>query len=213
MKAVERSDLQLIKSFRKGCQASFEELIGRYSAKAFNLALRLTRNEEDAEEVLQDVFSTVYRKIAGFEGKSQFSSWLYRITVNAAFMRLRKNRNKHTVSLEDVSPHIKNSWTCKQSEKQSADGVTYQHELRGELEIAVGNLPDEYRPVFVLKDIDGLSNREVGSILGLTIPAVKSRLHRARIMLRKKLQIFYSELERSPAHSEDSEKMVCGESR
>lgn len=212
MAAVEKTDLQLIKEFRKGNQPSFEELIGRYSGKAYNLALRLTRSEQDAEEVLQDVFSTVYRKIGSFEGKSQFSSWLYRITVNAAFMRLRKNKFKHTISLEDISPQIRNSWKCAQSEKNAADGVTYQNQLRAELETALAALPDEYRPVFVLKDIDGLSNREVGSILGLTIPAVKSRLHRARLMLRRKLHPLYSELERSPADERELRKLVCGES-
>ncbi len=209
--AAVKTDLQLIKEFRRGNQASFEELIGRYSAKAFNLALRLTRSEQDAEEVLQDVFSTVFRKIGSFEGKSQFSSWLYRITVNAAFMRLRKNKFKTTISLEDISPQVRGAWRCAQSEKNSAEGVTYQNELREELEIALRDLPDEYRPVFVLKDIDGLSNREVGSILGLTIPAVKSRLHRARLMLRKKLHPLYSELEGSPDENREVRKMVCGE--
>src|SRR5262249_17257157 len=83
-------DEKLIINFTKGCQLSYEELIRRYETKVHNLAMRLTRNAEDAEEVLQDVFVTVYRKIEGFEGKAKFSSWLYRITVNAAFMKLRK---------------------------------------------------------------------------------------------------------------------------
>jgi RNA polymerase sigma-70 factor (ECF subfamily) len=90
MQIKKKSDLDLVRDFRKGDQLAFEELLSRYSNKVFSLASRLTRNNEDAEEVLQDVFVTVHRKIAGFEGKSSFSSWLYRVTVNAAFMKLRK---------------------------------------------------------------------------------------------------------------------------
>jgi RNA polymerase sigma-70 factor (ECF subfamily) len=95
MPVQKSSDLELIADFKAGNQQSFEELINRYSNKVFSLATRLTRNTEDAEEVLQDVFVTVHRKIGSFEGKSSFSSWLYRVTVNAAFMKLRKRRQDH----------------------------------------------------------------------------------------------------------------------
>ena len=102
MPTQKKSDLELIVEFQKGDQRSFEELISRYSNKVFSLASRLTRNTEDAEEVIQDVFVTVHRKIGGFEGKSSFSSWLYRVTVNAAFMKLRKRKQDQTVPLEDL---------------------------------------------------------------------------------------------------------------
>lgn len=190
-----RSDLDLVKLFRKGDQQAFEELIGRYSTKAFHLALRLTRNQHDAEEVLQDVFSTVHRKIKYFEGRSQFSSWLYRITVNACFMRLRKRKSRDMVSIEDIAPVVRNKWSDKASERESGDNITYRNHLRLALEKAVDLLPEDYRPVFILRDIDGLSNREVGTILRLSIPAVKSRLHRARIMLRSSLLPYFNELE------------------
>ncbi|MCB0339620.1 MAG: sigma-70 family RNA polymerase sigma factor, partial [Bdellovibrionales bacterium] len=103
IKGIEhRSDKELIAAFRAGDESSYVELISRYTDKAFNLAIRLTRNREDAEEVIQDVFVTVYRKIAKFEGKSAFSSWLYRITVNTALMLIRKKRQKPTVSVDEV---------------------------------------------------------------------------------------------------------------
>lgn len=188
------SDNELIERFTKGCQASFEELIQRYETKAHNLAMRLTRNAEDAEEVLQDVFVTVYRKISGFEGKAKFSSWLYRITVNAAFMKLRKRKQEQSVALDDAVPNYQNKISSKNAIFGSGgDTLTASSELRDALESAVAKLPDEYRAVFVLRDVDGLSNKEVGDILDLSIPAVKSRLHRSRLMLRKKLRRTYED--------------------
>lgn len=193
-KPVERSDEELITAFTSGCQPSFEELMSRYETKAHNLAMRLTRNAEDAEEVLQDVFVTVYRKIQGFEGKAKFSSWLYRITVNAAFMKLRKRKQDHSVSLDDMLPHLQNkAITQKNAFGAHSDALALNNEIRDQLEGAIGKLPEEYRAVFVLRDIDGLSNKEVGDILDLSIPAVKSRLHRSRLMLRKKLKRFYED--------------------
>jgi len=188
------TDEVLVSKFMKGCEESFAEIISRYETKVHNLSMRLTRNQEDAEEVLQDVFITVYRKIASFEGKAKFSSWLYRITVNAAFMKLRKKKQDRTVSIEEMLPTIVNQSTTKEHGFGSqSDSLTMNNQIREALENAIGRLPDEYRAVFVLRDVDGLSNKEVGDILNLSIPAVKSRLHRSRIMLRKKLKKFYED--------------------
>lgn len=192
IKTLEDNDL--IERFRKGCTMSYEELINRYETKVHNLAMRLTRNSEDAEEVLQDVFVTVYRKIDGFEGKAKFSSWLYRITVNAAFMKLRKRKQDQSVSLDDMLPHLQNkAISQKNAFGAHSDALALNNEIRIALESAIQKLPDDYRAVFVLRDIDGLSNKEVGEILTLSIPAVKSRLHRSRLMLRKRLRRFYED--------------------
>ena len=188
-----KGDLELIEGFRGGNTECFIELVERYSQKAHNLALRITRNQEDAEEILQDVFVTVYNKIDKFEGKSAFSSWLYRITVNTSFMKLRKRKQSQAISLEELSPGIRESWTGQSSETCDTDYISSRHELREALERAISRLPDEYRTIFVLRDVDGLSNQEVGEILSLSIPAVKSRLHRSRLMLRKRLQKFYDD--------------------
>jgi len=189
------SDVELVEKFTKGDESSFEEIVRRYETKAYNLAMRLTRNQEDAEEVLQDVFVTVYRKVAGFEGKSKFSSWLYRITVNAAFMKLRKRRQDQSVALEDVMSNLHNITTLAPQSSFSlpCDSLAVSNEVREALEGAISKLPEEYRAVFILRDIDGLSNKEVGDILDLSIPAVKSRLHRSRLMLRKRLRRFYED--------------------
>lgn len=188
------SDDTLIEQFVAGCALSYEELITRYETKVHNLAMRLTRNSEDAEEVLQDVFVTVYRKIEGFEGKAKFSSWLYRITVNAAFMKLRKRKQDQSVSLDDMLPHLQNKAIAQRNNFGAhSDARALNNEIRIALEGAITKLPDDYRAVFVLRDIDGLSNKEVGEILSLSIPAVKSRLHRSRLMLRKRLRRFYAD--------------------
>jgi RNA polymerase sigma-70 factor (ECF subfamily) len=193
MATKRKSDLDLIEEFRKGEQGSFEELLSRYSSKVFSLASRLTRNTEDAEEVLQDVFVTVHRKIAGFEGKSSFSSWLYRVTVNAAFMKLRKRKQDLSVSLEDIVQQSQTVAALKSPESAFVDSQSIRNQMLEALEVAIRKLPDEYRPVFILRDVDGLTSREVSKILDLTVPAVKSRLHRSRLMLRRRLTRFFDE--------------------
>ena len=191
--AEKKTDVELVEEFRGGNQASFEELIQRYAVKAFSLASRLTKNQEDAEEVLQDVFVTVYRKIDGFQGKASFSSWLYRITVNAAFMKLRKRKQDNSIAIEDMPPQLQKSLGVPRNLHQEADAITMRHQVTSALEEAISKLPDDYRPVFILRDIDGLTSREVSKILKLTVPAVKSRLHRSRLMLRRKLARFFKE--------------------
>ena len=194
MKDKRVADTVLVEQFKRGSLEAFEEIMQRYESKVFNMAMRFTRNQEDAEEVLQDVFSTLYRKIDGFQGKSAFSSWLYRIVVNAAFMKLRKRKQNQTVSIEDLAPAIRQyCLDCDAMVSSRSDSVSINRELRDIIQNAINRLPEQYRAVFVLRDVDGMSNHEVGGILGLSIPAVKSRLHRSRLMLRKKLQRHYNE--------------------
>lgn len=194
MKEHDLDDTTLVNNLMSGCQSSFEEIVRRYETKVFHLALRLTRNIADAEEVLQDVFVTVHRKIHTFQGKAKFSSWLYRITANAAFMKLRKRKQDRTVVMEDIAPQIENNALAERPVYgSSSDAKAVSGEIRNALEVAISKLPEEYRAVFILRDIDGVSNTEVSKILGLSIPAVKSRLHRSRLMLRKKLARFYED--------------------
>lgn len=194
MKDKRLTDVEVVNEFKAGAVEAFEEIIARYESKVMSLALRFTRNQEDAEEVMQDVFTTVYRKIDGFRGQSAFSSWLYRIVVNAAFMKLRKRKQNQTVAMDDLSPAIKQYCIDKDCLNGSyTQNIAVSHEMQAVIQNAVNRLPDQYRAVFVLRDVDGLSNQETGEILNLSIPAVKSRLHRSRIMLRKKLQRYYED--------------------
>ena len=202
-----KPDMLLVQEFRNGDQAAYVELVERYTEKAHNLALRITRNREDAEEILQDVFVTVFRKIDSFKGESAFSSWLYRVTANTSFMKLRKRKKHASVEL-DESVQQSNSWTSERSDSCDIDYMTARHQLRSELEEAIAKLPEEYKLIFVLRDVDGLSNQEVGEVLQLSVPAVKSRLHRSRMMLRKRLEGFYDDYRSSEQISYGS-RAVC----
>lgn len=189
----ELTDNCLVTMIAKGDQEAFAEIINRYTEKVANLALRIARSQEDAEEIIQDVFVTVYRKVDRFEGKSAFSSWLYRITANTAFMKLRKRKQHVAVSLEESGVGFNESWLGDRSELSDVNFISSRHELREQLDSAISRLPEEYRAIFVLRDVDGLSNQEVAEILGVTVPAVKSRLHRSRLMLRKRLQRYFDD--------------------
>jgi len=204
-KEREVSDLALVEEFCRGSIAAFEELLTRYEVKVYNLALRFTRNQDDAEEVLQEVFTTLYRKLHAFEGKSAFSSWLYRIVANTAFMRLRKKRQSMEMAIDDLPERVRHLCHEVRDERElPIDAISEARELREAMLAAVNRLPEQYRLVFILKDMEGLSNQEVGRIMDLTVPAVKSRLHRSRLMLRRKLHRLYEEYtgNRAPEHEE-----------
>jgi RNA polymerase sigma-70 factor (ECF subfamily) len=190
------TDLELVARIKNNDDLAFQEIMGRYTQKVYNLAMRLTRNIEDTEEVLQDVFVTVYKKISSFEGKSQFSSWLYRVTANTAFMKLRRRKNTESVSFDEVSGDVKENLVGQTPGEASVDYMSTKHELRSLLETAIQKLPEEYKNIFILRDVDGMSNEEVGVMLSLTVPAVKSRLHRARLILRKRLARYYEDYSR-----------------
>lgn len=192
------SDLALIEQVQQGSVAAFEELISRYESTVYNLALRFTRNQEDAEEVLQDVFLTIFTKVKGFEGKSAFSSWLYRVIVNSSFMKLRKRRSSLVVPLDDQDDNGRNKLENEGSSEERLDDQLQNKRLREVLSGAIDKLPDQYRAVFVLRDVEGLSNIEVGKVLDITVPAVKSRLHRARLMLRRKLHRMFEDYTNRP---------------
>jgi len=187
------SDGELVAAFQRGDCSAYEELVSRYLEKVYNLSWRITRLPEDAEEILQEVFISVFSKIREFQGKSAFSSWLYRITVNTAFMKLRKRKKHLALSLEEAVIGEQQSWAAQRSDLCDVNYISSRHELRAVLQQAIGRLPDEYRTIFVLRDIDGLSNQEVGDIMGLSVPAIKSRLHRSRLILRKKLRGFHKD--------------------
>lgn len=176
---------QLVKQLQRGDSQAFEEVLRRYTARVYSLAWRLTRNAQDSEESLQDTFVTVFRKIRSFEGKSSLSSWIYRITVNVALMKLRKRRSEKAFLLEDSLPSYRDHLSL--SDPRSERSLS-SFDLKSKIERAISELPFEYRAVFVLRDIDGLSTKEVCKVLGVSAPAIKSRLHRARLLLRRTLR-------------------------
>lgn len=176
----------------------FEEILSRHADKVFGLALRITRTTEDAEEVFQEVFMTLTKKIGTFRGESKFSSWLYRVTANASYMRIRsEKKHQSSLSLESYAPYdekgtlmgrIKNKdWSSR------PDLVIFNKEAVKIVEDSINELPESNRVVFHLRDIEGLSNEEAAEVLGLSVAAVKSRLHRARLFLRDKLSDYFYE--------------------
>jgi RNA polymerase sigma-70 factor (ECF subfamily) len=164
-----------------------ELVFHEYAPRIYNLARRMLGNDADAEDVTQDVLLQVVRKLDTFRGDSQIATWLHRVTVNAALAHRQKraNREKHEASegvsgvLETVAPAAGvKRWDVAPDEPVLA---AEQHEV---IERAVGQLPEPYRDVYLLADVEGLPNSEIGEMLGLSVPAVKSRLHRARMQMR-----------------------------
>lgn len=192
------SDNELVVLIRDKDYSAFEEIVERYSPKAMRLALKITKNRDDAQDVLQDTFVSVYKNINSFRGDSAISSWIYRICTNFALMKLRSKKIDNQSDSIDENPnmdidkltehsHSEDDWS------QKADKILLRKELREKLDQAIDKLPDEYRIVFIMKDVDGMSNEEISKDLNLTIPAVKSRLHRARLFLRKEISKYLTE--------------------
>lgn len=190
---INKTDEELIEVVLSGNHSAFEEIFFRYHQKAYNLAMRISRNQDDAEEIIQEVFTSVFSKLNRFEGKSTFSSWLYRITVNTAFMKLRGRKKHDAMSLEDDVLPVQNCWAEKRSDASDVNFLSSRHELKQHISEAIDSLPSEYRAIFVMRDVDGLSNQEVAEVLNISIAAVKSRLHRTRLMLRKKLRTYHKD--------------------
>lgn len=195
-------DEELVRKYaRDGDETSFEEIINRHADKVLGLALRITRSNEDAEEVFQEVFLTLTKKLDTFRGESKFSSWLYRVTANAAYMHIRaQKKHENTLSLENYSPYDEKGtlmgkirykdWSSR------PDLVIFSKEATEIIEKSVNELPESYRVVFHLRDVEGLSNEEVSKVLEISVPAVKSRLHRARLFLRDRLSDYFYEWRR-----------------
>jgi len=182
----------LVAAAKAGDLNAFQELVGRYEAKIYRLAWNITRNKEDAEDAMQDAFLKSFQHLDGFEGGSRFYTWLVRIAVNEALMKLRKRR-PNQISLdepvqtesEDLMPRDLQDWGPSPEQKYE------RTELNHILTDAIEELDSPYRMAFVLRDVSELSTEETAEALGISIPAVKSRLLRARLKLRQKLDPFF----------------------
>ena len=187
-----RAELELVNRARAGDAAAFSTLIRQYEGKIFRLAMNITQNREDAEDVLQESFLKAYEHLDQFQGNSKFYTWIVRIAVNQALMKLRKRKTDRSVSLdeqidtgEDTVVREIATWDPDPEERFSRE------ELHTILNEAIDGLAPIYRTVFTLRDVDGLSTEETAEALDLTVPAVKSRLLRARLQLRDKLTRFF----------------------
>jgi RNA polymerase sigma-70 factor (ECF subfamily) len=188
------ADVDLLASLSRGEVGALKALAERYGSMIYRLAFGVTRNQADAEEVLQDVLLTLSRKSGSFEGRSALGSWIYRITTNAALNKRRGKRPELETSLEELLPtfkadghragdrtYILADWS------QNPEEELLSAERRRVLERAIDRLPDHYRAVLVLRDVEELTNEEVAALLDESVSSVKSRLHRARMVLREEL--------------------------
>jgi RNA polymerase sigma-70 factor, ECF subfamily len=201
--AAEASDDQrLVERARQRDVAAFELLVSRYRSKVYGLALRMMQDPSDAEEVLQETFISAWQNLPGFRGESAFGSWLYRVCANFCLMRLRRKKIE-AVDETPQQPGQELPGPRFDSEGQLLAQPSYDwsrgteekaldHELRRAIEQATNRLPDDHRTVFLLKDVEGLSYEEIAESMGTTVPAVKSRLHRARLALREAIESFYA---------------------
>ena len=189
----------LVAQARQGDQAAFGELVERYERNIFRLAQNITQNREDAEDVLQETFLKAYEHLPDFAGNSKFYTWVVCIAVNEALMKLRKRKWDKTVWLDEpvstgddtVAREIA-VWDNNPEQRYS------QNELNEILGRAIDSLAPSYRTVFVLRDVEDLSTEETAQALDLSVPAVKSRLLRARLQLRDKLSAFFKKKVEDP---------------
>src|SRR6204780_2210559 len=185
-------DVLLVQRARQGDMAAYEKLVKQYDRQVFRIANHIVQNREDAEDVVQDAFLKAYEKLDQFQGNSKFYTWLVRIAVNESLMRLRKRRTGKMVSIDDDIETEEGSVPRDLADWSPNPEQNYgQAELAEILRKTIQGLPHGFRIVFVLRDVDGLSTEETAETLGLSVPAVKSRLLRARLQLRERLSRYF----------------------
>src|SRR5437868_8913350 len=189
-------ELALVRAAKAGNIDAFEQLVRRYDRNVFRIAQHITQNREDAEDVVQEAFLKAFQNLQNFQEQSKFYTWLVRIAVNEALMKLRRRRTGKLVSLdedvqteEDSMPREVADWS------PNPEQLYTQAELREILTKTIQGLPSSFRTVFVLRDVEGLSTEETADALDLSIPAVKSRLLRARLQLRERLGRYFQRRE------------------
>ena len=187
------ADQELVIGAQRGDTRAFDELVRRYRDKVYRLSFKILRNEDDAAEALQDAFLSAYRGLSNFKAESTFSTWLYRIATNASLMKYRKRRD-NLVSLEQ-SQNPNDGAEALQLPDWSTQPLEelLDAETRQVMEEGKALLDEDLRTVFTLRDEEGLSNAEVAEILELSVAAVKSRLHRARLRLRDRLSRYFAD--------------------
>jgi RNA polymerase sigma-70 factor, ECF subfamily len=183
----------LVAEARSGSAEAFTTLVQQYSANVYRVAYNITGNQEDAEDATQEAFLKALSNLGRFNGDSRFYTWLTRITVNEALMKLRKRKSDRTVSLDEPLEGDDKSFMPRDIEDWGDDPEQryVKVELQGILSSAIDQLEPPYRIVFALRDIENISTEETAELLGMTIPAVKSRLLRARLKLREHLNPYF----------------------
>jgi len=185
---MDQNERLLISKAKAGDVEAFEQLIEAYQKKVYNLALRMTGNQDDAADLAQEAFIRVFRSISGFKEQSSFSTWVYRITTNVCLDEIRKRKNRKVISI-DEEIHMDEGEIKRQviSEEPLPDELAEREELRSIVNAAINSLPEDQRIVLTLRDLNGLSYDEIAKILDCPGGTVKSRINRARQALRNVL--------------------------
>jgi RNA polymerase sigma-70 factor (ECF subfamily) len=187
------SETILLRDAQRGSERAFIEIVRRYEQTVYSFAFKVCRDKEKAAETLQDTFVNLYRKLDQFDHKSKFTTWLYSIVANNCLMKRRRTKlDEAAISFEELDAKYKEHAHGRSKQivptwKSTPLDRVMNHELRGLLDEAIQKLPLDYRAVFILRDVEGQSAEETAKILKLSVPAVKSRLHRARVFLREQL--------------------------
>lgn len=188
-----QEEIHLVKRLKAGDEAALEQAFNLYSGKLYNVALRILKDQSDAEEVIQDVFMTAFRKADSFQGNSQFSTWLYRLTVNAALGRIRRGKKNQQVEYAEFLPKFQDDGHHAVRPVVDWSDTLDEQYSKTETQELIAKALDQLKPldktVIVLSDLEGLSDKEIADATGLTVSAVKTRLHRARLFLRGKLAV------------------------
>ncbi len=194
MNSVVNDENRLIDQIRKGDIASYEILVKRYESRIFYHCLKFLGNHEDAEDVLQESFLKAFRALDSFRGDAAFPTWLYKIATNGCLLKIRQRKRRDAYSLDEPI-ETGDSFIQRELADWSNDPALQVDgdEVRQIIDMAINNLPDDKRIVLVLKDIENMPNKEIGELLGISLSAVKSRLHRARLVLRSKLNDYLSD--------------------
>ncbi len=189
-----RNDRELFEAAKAGDYEAFEGIVRRYYDRVFRLAYGMTKSQSEAEEVVQDTFLNIFRNLSSYRADAAPGSWIYRVAANSALMRLRTHRRKPMLYLDDATAGINGdrrsvwpagAWSHKPDEQ------LLSRELAGQIEQAIEELPEKYRLVLLLRDVEGLTNEEVAEALGLSVPTVKARLHRSRLFVRDAIDRYF----------------------
>jgi RNA polymerase sigma-70 factor, ECF subfamily len=180
-------DVALVHAAKQGDMAAFEQLFQRYTARIFRVAMNITSSREDAEDIVQDAFLKAFQHLHRFEERSLFSTWLTRIAVNSALMKLRSSRRATIVSMDEESDEGSTLADKVADWKPNPEQLYSRGELKAILQRALTSLPHSYRIVFWLRDVEGVSIADTAEMLELSVPNVKARLFRARLKLREHL--------------------------
>lgn len=190
-------DDELLKRVQGGDEDACEALVRRFGGRMLAAAQRLLRNEDDAHDAVQDAFLSAFRAIHRFEGRSQLGTWLHRIVINSALMKLRARKRRRDCSIDELLPTFDVGGQRRDARpgwQPESEAILEREELRARIRRKIDVLPDDYRTVILLRDIEELSTEETASVLGINTGAVKTRLHRARMALRTLLEAEMGEM-------------------